>query len=363
MRELAPSLPEGAAIVLERQKYWDPGFVGLFFEYTEDLIFHEPQAGLQVADVARRLAHATFDGDDPESLRHNRERLIRGYGLLGSARRATGQLESADSAYQEAVDLCGRRVFPHAVSSEKVSPPCRGELCLRLAFLRAFQKRFAEALKLVDQALELFDPERDEEWLGRAFATQGAVLLYADRFSEAVSVLGRTLGNYKLSPRVESSAAANLAHAVSEADDPRGLEAAQSQLRRARQLAGPRRSVQKSIFYWIEGRIYVRRGSTERAERCYRKALQGFFKFKTPYEIALVGLDLSSLFRFSKRWAELEELTADIYQRFRDLQEDAEALAALKMWLEGAQARDLTIDAISRLKITLSERMRTQPPA
>ncbi len=353
MRELLPHLPDGAATVLDRQKYWDPGFAELFFDYAEDLILQDPQASLDVTDVARRLAHAIPETADPAQLRRGREQLVKAYGLLGSARRAAGLWTKAEEAYRTAAGYCSQR---------GVSRCCRGELSLRVAVLRAYQARFDEALRLIDQGLRLFRAAKDESWLGRAIATQGLVLLFAGRHAEAVATLSEALGNYKLSPSVEFSTAANLAFAVSESDDPRGLEKAQAQLRRARKLAGPRRSVEKSIFYWIEGRIYVRRGSTERAERCYKKALQGFVKFQTPYEIALVGLDLSSLYRFSKRWAELEELAVEIYQRFRDLQEDTEALVALKLWLEGAQARSLTIDAISQFKATLSERM-SQPKA
>ncbi len=351
MRELEPSLPGGAEIVLERQKYWDAGFAELFLEYAEDLIFREPGAALKVADVARRLAHAVPVDRDPQGRRENREHLVRAYGLLGSARRTTGRLGDAADAYRKALSFCDRGV----------SRSCRGELYLQMVSLLAYRKRYDQALGLTEQAESLFRTERNEVGLGRVLATRGAVLVHADRFSEAVTTLSEALGGFRLTARVEFSATANLAHAVSHTDDPEGLESAQAQLRRARQLAGPRRSVQKSTLYWIEGRVFVRRGSTERAERCYKKALQGFVKFQTPYEIALAGLDLSSLYRFSKRWTELEVLAADTYRRFRDLQEDAEAVAALKLWLEGARERSLTIEAISRFKATLAERMSSHP--
>ncbi len=73
-------------------------------------------------------------------------------------------------------------------------------------------------------------------------------------------------------------------------------------------MLGPRRSVQKSKLHWIEGMIFLRRGSafTERGEQRLWKALAGFLKFQVPYEIALVSLDLSALLRFQKRWLELE---------------------------------------------------------
>ncbi len=354
IRELEPRLPEAAGIVLDRQKYWDPGFAELFFEYTEDLIFRNPRAALHVARVARRLAHVISDEETAQGRLQGRERLVKGHSLVGSAYRAAGRPAEAERAYRPALRLCQK---------PGVSPICRGELYLRLAILLAAQKEFDRSLCYADRAERIFTRDENSEWLGRMLATRGLIYVWANRFPEAVSVLGKALGSYKLNDRFEFSSTLNLAYAVSESDDPKGLEKALGQLRRARHLAGPRRSVQKSHFYWIEGRIHVRRGSTERAESSYRKALQGFIKFQTPYEIALVGLDLSSLFRFSKRWAELEDLAADTYRRFRELQEDAEALAALKLWLEAAQARSLTIDMISETKVKLAERMRGHPPA
>ena len=350
MRELEPSLPDSAEVVLERPKYWDEGFGQLFFDYLEDLIFHEPGAGLKVAKVARRLAYAIPAEEHPEGQQAARERLVKAYGLLGTAYRAVGRFSKAAQKYRKARYFCAKGV----------SGSCREELGLRQAFLHAFQKRFDEALKLIDRAERYFVEANDNQWLGRTLATRGAVLILACRFPEAVTALSQALANCRLTQRVEYSVTGNLAYAVSESDDQGCFEVALEHMRRARRLCGPRRSVQKSIFYWIEGRIFVRRGSTERAEQKYRKALQGFIKFQTPYEIALVSLDISSLLRFSKRWIELEELAAETYHRFRDLQEDTEALASLKLWLDAAQERTLSIEQISEIKAAFVERMRGQ---
>ncbi len=101
----------------------------------------------------------------------------------------------------------------------------------------------------------------------------------------------------------------------------------------------------------------------ERGELRLRKALAGFLKFQVPYEIALVTLDLSALLRFQKRWAELEELSADTFRRFQELREDAEALAALKLWLDAVRSRSLSEELISEVKTALEVRMRRQGTA
>ncbi|MCP4005472.1 MAG: tetratricopeptide repeat protein, partial [bacterium] len=262
IRELEPRLPHAAELVLDRPKYWDPRFVELFFEYTEELIFRNPKAALHVALVARRLAHAMPEGETMEERLAGRERLVKGHGLVGSAYRAAGRLDDAERTYESALRLCER---------PRVSPACRAELDLRVAILRAFQKKFDQGLRHARRAEKVFGAANDSEWLGRVLATQGVIYVTANRFPEAVSVLGRALGNYRLIGRFEFSSTLNLALAVSETDDSEGLKKALVQLRRARKLAGPRRSVHKSVFYWIEGRIFVRCGSTERAERSYRK--------------------------------------------------------------------------------------------
>ncbi|MCP3961395.1 MAG: hypothetical protein GY719_26410 [bacterium] len=351
MRELEPLLPEGAERVLDRPKYWDPRFFELFLEYAEELIYREPRFGLRIAETVLRLGHALPEEENPAGQRERQERLARAHGLVGVAYRVLSLLYEAEAEYRTALRFC---------RNGGVSRTCRADLLLKLAVLRGWQKRFDEALKIIAEVEGSLTRDKDESWLGRVYATRGAIYVRSCNFSEAVGELSKALGQCRLTRRVEYSATANLAYAVSETDDPRCLEIALGHLKRARQLAGPRRSVEKSTFFWIEGRIFVRRGSTERAEHKYRKALEGFVKFQTPYEIALVSLDLSSLLRFSKRWAELEELAAETYSRFRDLQEDTEALASLKLWLDAAQARTLSIEQISEIKAAFVERMRGQ---
>ncbi len=352
LSELEPHLPGEAERVLESRSYWDPGFYDLFLEYTEELIFRDPQAGLEVARNAVRLAHTLAEGDTPESRKAHQTRLVRAFGVLGSAYRAAGHPNTAEEQFRAALRLCRNSGFPASVQAD---------LYWRLAVLRAYQKRFDEALKLAADSLKLFRAEGDHCGEGIALTTSGTILAIARRFSQAVSTLSETLGTYKLPPRAEYSATQNLGGALSQADNP-DLDTALNHLHRAKQMLGPRRSVQKSKLHWIEGMIFLRRGSAfiERGEQRLRKALMGFLKFQVPYEIALVSLDLSTLLRFQKRWFELEELAADTYLRFQELREDAEALAALGLWHDAVQSRSLSEELISEVKATLEARMRRQ---
>ncbi len=353
LRELLPQLPGAAEIVLDRACYWDPGFCDLFLDLCEETTFNDPQAGLKLARIGPRLAQAVPRGPSLERQREHRERVIRAYALLGSAYRSVTQYRHAERAYQAAFRLCRRGV----------SRSCRAGVDMRVAFLRACQGRFAEALRLIKQAEMLFGTAGDAIGAGTAAVLHGTILIQAGDFEKAVAILGEALAGGRLDLRSEYSATINLADAVSRADNPDQMRDAIDHLQKARRLLGRRRSVRKCRFYWVEGRLFIRLGKVDQGEQRYRKALAGLIHFGVPYSIALVSLDLSALLRFAGRWPELEELAADTYQRFRELGEDEEALAALKLWHDAAQARTLTEALITEVKETVQEQMDRRPPA
>ncbi len=350
LRQLQPKLPEAAEEVLERSCYWDQGFFALFLDLCDETIFSDPQAGLRMALVAPRLAEAVPEEPGPEGRRESLERLVRAYMVLGSAYRAVTRYAEAERAYNAAFRHCRRTV----------SDSCRADLDQRLAFLCSCQGRFDKAIRLAQHAEARFKAARNTAGAGTAAVIHGAILIQARAFARAVSVLSEALGHYRLDSRSEYSATHNLADAVSKADDPALLPIAIEHLTKARRLLGRRRSVQKCRLYWIEGRLFIRLGKMDQGEQRYRKALAGLIHFGVPYSIALVSLDLSALLRFAGRWPELEELAADTYRRFHDLGEDEEALAALKLWHEAAQARTLTEELITEVKDTVQGRMNLQ---
>ncbi|MCP3963013.1 MAG: tetratricopeptide repeat protein [bacterium] len=246
---------------------------------------------------------------------------------------------------------------------ERLSPLHRIDLYLRWATLRNRQQRFGQALRFIDEATVISEAESDENWLAVALATRGVTYGAAGRLREAVATLSKVLANRRLTPQVELSATTNLARAILELDDPERLDEALIHLRNARRLLGPRQSVQKSRLYWIEGTACIRRGRTDDGERRYRKALAGFRKFCAVYEHALVALDISALLRFAGRWSELEGLAAETFARFQDMSEDAEALAALRLWLEASRERELNEALLSNVKATLEQRSRCNTPS
>ncbi len=341
VRELERELwanPEARWRIFKEEKFVDSGFADRFLEFTEELILREPQVGLEVARLLPRFVWMVTPRG-PHGHRERFERLVRAHGLVGAAYRAVGQLRKAEKRYRLALAICERR---------RLSPACRGELYIKWATLRNRQGRPAEALEYASDAIAIFEAEQNEEWIG----------------SEAVDSLSEVLGKYykKLTHHVKLSASTNLAVSVLELEDPGELTTAREHLHRARQLAGPRLSVPKCLLFWIEAKVSIQSGRTDEGERLFKKAQAGFDKLGAPFELARVALDRSALLRSARRWPELEELAADTFRRFRRLEADGEAVAALRLWLEAIEARKLTEELIADVGSTLEERARRHRP-
>ena len=280
---------------------------------------------------------------------------MRAYAILAAACRATSQVAEADATYEKALRLS---------AGEDVAPSARALLYLQVAVLRAWQKRFEESLQLVDQATEIYEPADDFLGMGMALSTRGYVYNESFRFSEAIPNHGRALK--LLNPKSNSQANRtyhatihNLAYAVSQTSSSKDLGAARSYIRASRsRLRQHRQSLPKHKLSWVEGLLLIQVGLTRRGEKLLDNARDGFLTLKAPYEIALVGLDLSALYHLEGRWDDLKTLAKETFRRFRELSADTEAIASLSLWNDAVMAKTLSDQLILTARKTIERRMR-----
>ena len=355
LREL--DLPANAVQILENPKYADPGFADAYYEHCEEVLFHAPEDALKLAGFALRLAYLLPEGTDPESRQTHQELFVRAYWIMGSAYRKFGRMAEAEGPYRKALRIKG------------ISDSVKAALYLRLAVLRVSQKRYGDALKLIDQAEAIYRAAKDSKGLGHVFITRGYTYNESGRFAEAVPEFTRALSkiNPHLDPesgRFHYSATHNLGFAIAECPSPEAVGIAQVHIRKARGLlGGQRRSVPRYKLYWIEGKALIKLGSTQLGERRFLRALKGLLTLGALFEAALVCLDLSGLLRDEERWDELGVVARDTFDRFEQLSADSEAIAALSLWMGAVKARQLGDTLISEVRAQLSDRMRRQPPA
>ncbi len=341
-RRLLRELPKDPKRLLKSRSYADPTFLELFFEWLDDLIFHDPRAALEWARIVPDLASRSPEEDGSEGRQQHQEHFVRAWAILGSAYRAAGQPDEAEAPYQVALKLA---------ESKAVSDVVRADTDRRLSTLRACQGRPKEGLELVcgaEETLRKAD-EASHTLLIKALISKSYILtIKLGRHSEAIDCGGEALslaGNPESSPvlkRIHQSACNNLAFAISASssfgDQKKALWYVQQALDLLKGMK--KRTAARYRLQWVEALIWNRIGMHAKAEKLYRRALEGFEALKLPWEIALVGLDLGSLLHLVGDLIELEKIASQTFKQFRLLSgADRQTLAALSLWVDAVRSR------------------------
>ncbi len=335
---LIPGLPR------VRRNYADPGFLDDFFEWLDQRIYENPQAGLRWAKVVPRLALMVPQDDGPGGRQAHCENVIKAHGILGGAYRATSQHDAAEAEFRTALGI---------LESEVISPAVRADLLRRLSYLRISQGQPEKALDLLEEALRSYE----KPCLGQsaALVRRGYALHDLGRFPEAVDCFGEALRGIDpdlsaAAERIHYAAIHNLAATTHNLADNSILEAwiALDYVRTAKPLAGNQPTMPVYSLHWVEGLIWAKLRAcgvvvgfslAERAVNALKRARQGFLHLRAPWEIVLVSLDLALLYRDLGRWDELLKLTIETLERFRILSGDTQVVVALGPIVIAAQMR------------------------
>ncbi len=349
-------LPSRLETLLENRRYWDPTFLRVYLDHCDDVLFDHPRLGLEFAKIAPRLA-LLIPEKYPDEWRwasdsvkqEHRELVVRSYALLGGALRVVARFRDADRAYREAARYADSGV---------ISQLWRANLGKRLAKLRSAQGRFAEALKLIEPAIEIYRKQGDQVCYADALNTRGYVLGEARRFSEATRCFSEALvlskgtrKTSKLAKRTVASAALNLAAAVIQGCLPDDVVRALRLVKQAKRYQGKRRNTMNQYrLTWVEARIHARLGCGRTAERRLVPTRRKFFELGAPFEAALVGLELSLLYWQWAEWPKVEKLALETFEEFEALSSHTEGTAALRLWVEGARKRSLNDESIRAIQ-------------
>src|SRR5262249_15871232 len=142
-------------------------------------------------------------------------------------------------------------------------------------------------------------------------------------------------------PRLDLSIRHNLANALTEAG--RALEARRI-FHESRSLYLPEPWLENRRR-WLSARIHHGPGPPAEAAAAFLAAREGFLGEGTsPYDIALVTLDLAALYAESGRMAELRSLAAETEPIFRSRRIHREALVALSFFLQTIETAAVTTE-------------------
>jgi tetratricopeptide (TPR) repeat protein len=204
------------------------------------------------------------------------------------------------------------------------------------AALRRCQGRFADARQLLQQALETFVENGEDQRATLALVTLAAVHREGGQTDLSLSLLQdaarRVDGDRE--PRLLLSVEHNLAESLAAAGR---LMEARGILIRSRPLY--RRfpdSWTQAHLRWLRGRVATGLGQTAEAEADLRGARSAFLALDALFEAALVALDLAPVYLQQDRAAELVPLAAETLEVFRSCGVER-ARRAATAWLRQAE--------------------------
>jgi tetratricopeptide (TPR) repeat protein len=260
---------------------------------------------------------------------------------LGNARKIQGDLSGAERCFEMADSWweAGTAGSEDALGYEPLLLDLK-------APLRTAQRRFPEALGLLDQAVDLFlngQPEhRDPHLAGRSLISKAYVLIEMGESESAILTLKKANGwiDPERDPRLVLCLQHNLVDNLSKMG--RHTEAA-ALLPDVRALAAERGSALDRLrLTWVEGRIAAGLGDHDRARRLLTNVRQKFLADGNPYEAALATLDLAVPHLEEGNTAEVRALADEMVTVFRGHDVSREALAALLLFQEATRRETAT---------------------
>ena len=280
----------------------------------------------QMVLLAERAAAVAMDLDPeeygPELTADLRARCI---AELGNAHRVSDDLEAAERALRLASEESARGTQ---------DPLLLARIMDLTASLRGSQRRFDEALPLLDAVYRLYESHGDRHNSGRALISKGLYTGYGNDPEQAVRLLSAGLGmiHPASDPKLVLSAVHNLIGFLADGGRFREARRLLQRARQAYQAAGDRLNLIK--LRWLEGRIAAGLGRFRPAEQCLRQARQELQENDLHYDAALVSLDLAAVWLSQGKTAETRTLVGELVANFQARRIAREALAALVMLKE-----------------------------
>lgn len=282
--------------------------------------------------LAERLDAGVFGAEPLADLR------ARAWAERGNARRITDDLAGAESDLAKALARAGEG---------SGNPLLLARLMDLTASLHTDQRRFNEALQLLDGVYAIYHNAGDWHSAGRALISKGVSTGYAFNVEDAVHLISQGLGliDAGRDPKLAMVGIHNLIWCMVE----------NGQAAQANQLFAHSRVLFSSYIErldglkatWLEGRIAAALDDVARAEQRFMEARASFEEAELPYEVALVSLDMAALWLRAGRTAETRRVIDETISIFQARKIRREAISMLLM-LREALRKDEATEALLR---------------
>jgi tetratricopeptide (TPR) repeat protein len=318
-----PSTPESLA------RLWDA---------SHEATFNDPALAVRLAEEAIDLLQQ-LSGDE-YSFETMADVRAHAWAALGNALVVVSDLRGAQAALENAED---------ALRQGSGDPLEAARLAYLWGSLRGSQRRFTEAIGHLDRAIAIYRRIGDGHQQGKGLVAKGAVLAKAGDPTASIRLQRQALEmlDPAREPRAFIAAQHNLLADLTDMGRcEEGLELL-AKVRALYQHSGDEVSLLR--LQWIEAQLERQRGGFEPAERLLREVRQAFAALEMPFDDALVGLELATLYAEQGRTAEIKQLALEMLPIFQALEIQREAIAALMLFRQAAEAETASLALIQHI--------------
>lgn len=338
MRQLVETLREESperrkALIEESPECREPLFCEILCLESERLCLTDPRKGADLAELAVFAAGKLSDEEARAGY------LSYAYAHLGHARRVRGDLRGAEGAFE-----CGARHWNP--EGEEPSAADAGWILALKASLRIAQRRLPEAWDLLSRARER---SRDSLLEARVLVSMSRVLEEQGEWEAAIAKLheAEPYADPERDPRLVLCIRHNLTWLLTLAG--RHGEA-RTRLPEAIELCRRLGSILDRVrLRWVEGRILAEAGEAEKAIRIFGGVRAEFLSRDMGYDAALVSLEMAAVYAREGRTAEVKALARHMVPIFQSQDVHREALAALALFRQAAEAEKATEELARRI--------------
>lgn len=307
-------------------------------ERTFEMGLEDPGAAIDLG----QLAIAVVDLLDPEDFKVELLQDLKGraHAYLGNALRVSGELLEANNHFGIA-DQCLDRG-----TGDQLERARNLELKANLV---AENRKYAEALSLLDEAIRIYRAAKEYHRLGRTLIIKGHHLGEKGDIAGAVAALMQGIRHIEIprEPRLELVAKHNLVRHLYQVGRYHQATALLPETRELHRAMGS--EMDRVRFKWLEGLIVRDSGDLEGAETILEDVRNFFLEKEIAHDSALVSLDIAAIYLRQRRTTELKQLANQMLRVFHALRINREAIAALVLFQKAVEVDRVTLGLVRDL--------------
>ncbi len=317
----------------------NPAAVNLLIDRSHEVRYQDAEKMLESANLARLASEACQPGATDNELRLADLRA-RAWGQYGNALRVSGKPREAEDALATAQSYRKRGTG---------DPMLCAWLLERNTPLAIFQGRFDYAIAICEEAGEIYQELGENHLLASTMVQKATATLYSGDAERAVRILNQAI------PLIDQEEDSHLL-----------LVACHNLVRCYIDLARPDQALQiyseiKELYEefedplillraaWQEGQLLRDLGQLHTAEATLLRARKGYMEKKLAYEVALISLDLATVYVKQGQVDKLKRTVLETVPIFHSLRVGLETLASLLQLQKVADQEQQALELIRAL--------------